>query len=139
MFAFPEELRIGIDDPLKAGFQRIPSCCSPFYTCLREKKPTKKWLCSETSHAHSSTLNSDSMPDVHSLTPALLSSQARPAVFLFIHSFIMYLVPTASGETDIKHLIIHTKNSTRDFPSGPVARTQHSQYRRAGFDAWSGN
>ena len=104
-----------------------------------EKKPRKKRLCSEPSHAHSSALDSDSIPNVHSLTPALLSSQARPAVFLFIHSFTMYLVPTASGETDIKQLIIQTKNSTRDFPSSPVARTQRSQYRRAGFDVWSGN
>ena len=31
------------------------------------------------------------------------------------------------------------KKSTREFPGGPVVRTQRSHYRGPGFDPWSGN
>ena len=31
------------------------------------------------------------------------------------------------------------QHSPRDFPSGPVVRTLHSEFRGHGFDPWSGN
>ena len=43
------------------------------------------------------------------------------------------------GESKRAAYLLCRNRERKDFPSGPVVRTRHSQYRGSGFKPWSGN